>query len=112
MSLSAPGFEPDYSRDEPQVESLRSQTGSLLLEFGAPWCGHCMAAAELVRNWMARHPDLPHVKVHDGKGRPLGRAFRVKLWPTLILLRDGQEIARVVRPRSESDMAPLNAINP
>jgi thioredoxin 1 len=24
----------------------------------------------------------------------------VKLWPTLVLLRDGREIARVVRPRS------------
>jgi thioredoxin 1 len=28
----------------------------------------------------------------------LGRSFRVKLWPTLIFLRDGAEIARVVRP--------------
>ena len=41
---------------------------------------------------------LRHVKVEDGPGRPLGRHFRVKLWPTLILLQDGQEIARTVRP--------------
>jgi thioredoxin 1 len=37
-------------------------------------------------------------KVEDGPGRPLGRSFKVKLWPTLIFLRDGAEVARVVRP--------------
>jgi thioredoxin 1 len=50
---------------------------------------------------------LDHLWVEDGKGRPLGRSFAVKLWPTLILLRDGQEVARVVRPLREQDLAPL-----
>jgi thioredoxin 1 len=39
-----------------------------------------------------------HLRVEDGRGRPLGRAFGVKLWPTLIFLHNGQELARVVRP--------------
>jgi thioredoxin 1 len=39
-----------------------------------------------------------HIKQYDGKGKPLGRAFNVKLWPTLILLHDGKEMARLVRP--------------
>ncbi|MEO6361999.1 MAG: thioredoxin family protein, partial [Caldimonas sp.] len=38
------------------------------------------------------------VKVEDGSGRHLGRTFSVKLWPTLIVLRDGRETARLVRP--------------
>ena len=41
---------------------------------------------------------MRHIKVEDGSGRPLGRAFRVKLWPTLIFLKRGQEVARLVRP--------------
>jgi thioredoxin 1 len=28
----------------------------------------------------------------------LGRSFRVKLWPTLIFLNRGREVARLVRP--------------
>ena len=44
------------------------------------------------------HPDVRHIKVADASGRRLGRSFVVKLWPTLIFLRDGQEIARLVRP--------------
>lgn len=38
------------------------------------------------------------MKIEDGRGRPLGRAFGIKLWPTLVFLRDGVEVARVVRP--------------
>jgi thioredoxin 1 len=33
----------------------------------------------------------------------------VKLWPTLIALRDGQEIARVVRPTSREAVSQLLA---
>jgi thioredoxin 1 len=45
-------------------------------------------------------PGLRHLKIEDGKGRPLGRSFQVKLWPTLIFMKDGAEVARVVRPGS------------
>jgi thioredoxin 1 len=45
------------------------------------------------------------LKIEDGPGRPLGRSFKVKLWPTLIFLRDGVEVARVVRP---SDAAAID----
>jgi thioredoxin 1 len=32
------------------------------------------------------------------RGILLGRSFRVKLWPTLIVVERGRELARVVRP--------------
>jgi len=44
-------------------------------------------------------------KVEDGRGRPLGRSFGIKLWPTLVFLRDGQERARVVRPDRTDEIA-------
>ena len=37
--------------------------------------------------------------VADASGKPLGRSFRVKLWPTLVFLDNGKEIARLVRPQ-------------
>jgi thioredoxin 1 len=48
--------------------------------------------------------NIEHIKVEDGPGRPLGRSFRVKLWPTLIALKDGVEQARVVRPQSADEV--------
>ena len=45
-----------------------------------------------------------HVKVADGKGKPLGRSFTVKLWPTLVFLKDGKEVARAVRPTDAEEV--------
>ncbi|PZO69071.1 MAG: thiol reductase thioredoxin, partial [Sphingomonas taxi] len=57
-------------------------------------------------------PDIRHLRIEDGPGRALGRSFKVKLWPTLVLLRDGVELARVVRPGSRDDVdAALSALN-
>lgn len=47
---------------------------------------------------LTRHAAVRHVWVEDGKGKPLGRSFRVKLWPTLVFLKDGREVTRLVRP--------------
>jgi thioredoxin 1 len=72
--------------------------GPAVLEFGAPWCGFCRAAQPLIAEALAPHTGMRHIKIEDGKGRPLGRSYRVKLWPTLVFLKDGTEMARVVRP--------------
>ncbi|MBO9357049.1 thioredoxin [Bordetella petrii] len=79
--------------------------GALVLEFGTNWCGFCQAAQPLIEQAFAAHPQIEHVKVEDGSGRPLGRSFRVKLWPSLIFLRDGHEVARLVQPDSAQDIA-------
>jgi thioredoxin 1 len=72
--------------------------GATLIEFGTGWCGHCRRAQPLIASALARYPHVRHLKVEDGPGQPLGRSFQVKLWPTLVILRDGEEVARVVRP--------------
>lgn len=47
---------------------------------------------------LAEHPEIRHLKIEDGRGKPLGRSFGVKLWPTLVLWRDGKLLDRLVRP--------------
>lgn len=98
MKISHMGFNPDYVEDAPTLELLSELSGDAILEFGAPWCAHCQAARSAIQEAFTEHPQLPHIKQYDGKGKPLGRAFKVKLWPTLILLRDGKEVDRLVRP--------------
>ncbi|KGQ17923.1 Thioredoxin [Lysobacter dokdonensis DS-58] len=89
------------------------RAGPAVLEFGAPWCGHCVGAQRAIAAAFADHPDVHHLKIEDGRGKPLGRSFRVKLWPTLIFLRDGEEIARLVRPTTQGPIADaLDAIDP
>src|SRR5574343_901615 len=79
--------------------------GLTVLEFGANWCGHCQAAQGVITQALAGRAGLRHIKVEDGPGRPLGRSYRVKLWPTMVLLRDGMEVERLVRPTRAAHIA-------
>ncbi len=93
-----------YAPVEPPRATIDELDGPTLLEFGTPWCGHCRAAQPRVAAALANHPAVRHIKIADGSGRPLGRSFRVRLWPTLIFLRDGKEIARLVRPADADEI--------
>lgn len=83
---------------EPSREEIDALAEPVVVEFGAAHCGHCRAAQPLIAQALQHHPGARHIKVEDGPGRRLGRSFRVKLWPTLVFLRQGQEVARLVRP--------------
>jgi thioredoxin 1 len=60
---------------------------------------------------LTTHAALRHLKIEDGSGRPLGRSFKVKLWPALILVQDGKEIARLVRPSSTAEIVDMLAFS-
>lgn len=89
----------------PSRADIDASAGPLLLEFGTDWCGHCRAARPAVQAAAAALPGVRHVRVEDGPGRALGRSFGVKLWPTLVFLRDGREVDRLVRPREAAPVA-------
>lgn len=91
-----------YAAAEPKRAEVDALAGPTLLEFGNAWCGHCRAAQPLITAALREHPRIRHLKIADASGRRLGRSFRVKLWPTLIFLKDGKELARLVRPRDET----------
>lgn len=92
---------------EPTYERISTLHGWTLLEFGASWCGVCARTQPEIQHALREFPLTQHLKVEDGPGRPLGRRFGIKLWPTLVLLCDGQEVARRVRPANREVIADL-----
>jgi thioredoxin 1 len=94
-----------YQTDQPERSAIEAQPGLVALDFGTDWCGYCRAAAPLIAGAVAAHPGVRHIKVEDGSGRALGRAYRVKLWPTVVVLRNGKEVARVVRPADQEEVS-------
>ncbi len=94
-----------YIAVEPTREAIDALCEPTVLEFGTDWCGYCQGARPLIAEAFAAHPNIGHIKVEDGRGRPLGRSFGIKLWPTLLFLKDGQEVARLVRPQSAQEIA-------
>lgn len=87
-----------YSDAQPSRAEVEALAGPTLLEFGSPTCGHCRRAQPLIAAALAAHPGVRHLKIADASGRRLGRSYRVKLWPTLVMLDGGKEVARLVRP--------------
>ena len=93
-----------YAESEPKRAEIDGLEGPALLEFGSPWCGYCRRAQALIAAALADHPGLRHIKIADASGRRLGRSFGVKLWPTLVFLNGGKEVARVVRPHDAAEI--------
>ncbi|BBU28998.1 thiol reductase thioredoxin [Burkholderia sp. THE68] len=88
----------EYAKSAPERAELDALSGPLVVEFGTDWCGFCRAAQPLIAQAFQGHGAIRHLKIEDGSGRPLGRSFRVKLWPTLVFMLGGKEVARLVRP--------------
>src|SRR5688572_26274544 len=86
---------------EPTREEVDRMSGPVVLEFAASRCPHCQGIQPFLADALAKYPRVTHVPGEDGKGRPLGRSFRVKLWPTLVFLRDGRVVSQAVRPSRE-----------
>lgn len=112
-----------YTSDHPTRAVVDAMSGSVVIEFGVDWCPHCQQAAGPVADALAGAAGatgtagastdgsiaaatgpLQHFRLEDERARPLGRSFRVKLWPTLVFLQDGVEVARVVRPTTVAEV--------
>lgn len=83
---------------EPTRAEVDALPGPVLLEFGTDWCPYCQMLRPTVAALLRQYPEVQHIAVEDGPGQPLGRSFGVKLWPTFVLLRDGEVHRQLVRP--------------
>jgi thioredoxin 1 len=103
----------EYLAQEPTRAEVDAADGLQLIEFGAPDCGFCVAIQPALSRTLEVAAEngtpLTHLKIEDGSGRPLGRSFTVRLWPTLVLMRGGEELGRVVRPTGAPQLMELLA---
>lgn len=98
-------FQPNWEEESHSRAEVESLGGLTLLEFGAEWCPHCQAVQPLLEERL-RDSTIQHLKVSDGKGKRLGREFRVKLWPNFVLLKDGEVLSQLARPE-QAELAQL-----
>lgn len=91
-------YTPNWSQETLTRDELDALTGLTLVEFGAHWCPHCQAPQSQLQQALEQRDDIRHLKIEDGKGRPLGRSFKVKLWPNFVLMKDGEVLEQLARP--------------
>lgn len=73
---------------------VREHKGLSLIDFYADWCGPCRMVMPIVEDIASEREDLLVVKVNVDDNQDLAREFGVFSIPTLVVMKDGKEIAR------------------
>ncbi len=75
----------------------------MLVDLWAPWCGPCRQVAPLLERAAAdRAGSLKVVKVNVDVAPDISRRFGVQGIPTMLVLRDGNEVGRQVGALGEA----------
>jgi thioredoxin 2 len=75
--------------------AVRSAPVPVLVDFWAPWCGPCRAAAPILADLgRARAGDLLVLKVNSDEQPELAGRLGIRAIPTFVLFHGGREVAR------------------
>ena len=78
--------------------------GTVLLDFWATWCGPCQMIAPTVHAVAEERTDVLVGKVNVDEEGELAQAYSIISIPTLVVIKNGKEIARAVGVRAKADI--------
>lgn len=85
----------EVSKETFQQEVLQAAQ-PVLVDFWAPWCGYCTKLAPILEEVQSELADkLTVVKVNVDENRDVSESYSVMSLPTLLVFKDGAEVARM-----------------
>lgn len=87
--------------NETDVKRVKQNAGITLLDFYADWCGPCKALAPTLERFASENPNVTVGKINVDESSGAAQEFFIRGIPTLVFLRDGQEVGRLVGVASQ-----------
>lgn len=72
------------------------QNGVTLVDFYADWCGPCKMIAPVLEQLATEMPDINIVKINVDQAQQVAGQYNVMSIPTLILFKDGNQVAQTM----------------
>ena len=85
----------EITMDNYEAEVLQSDK-PVLMDFWASWCGPCQMLSPIVDKISEENEDLKVVKVNVDDQPDLARRFRIMSIPTVVIMKDCEEINRLM----------------
>ena len=82
-------------------------SGTVLVDFWATWCGPCWMLAPILEELSGQHPELKIVKVDVDENRDLALQYGIESIPTLLVFKGGQVVNRAAGLMGEQEILAL-----
>lgn len=82
-------------------------SGTVLLDFYADWCGPCKMIAPIIAEIADERTDVSVGKINVDEASDLAREYKIYSIPTLVVLKNGKEVRRATGARPKADILAL-----
>lgn len=94
------------NRNNFEKEVLNSEK-TVLIDFYADWCGPCKMLSPVVEQFASENEKIKVVKINVDDEQDLAIEYGVMSIPTLVVIKNGQEVNRQVGLVSKDDILNL-----
>ena len=75
---------------------VEQNTGTVVLDFWAPWCGPCRGMEPILKKIADEHPELCIAQLNVDENPQTAQKFDVMSIPTYVVFKDGKSVKRFV----------------
>jgi len=80
-----------------------NDTNNIIIDFGASWCAPCNEFKPIFEKVSLNYPDIVFLSVDVNKMDELASEYDVNSLPTIIFIKEGNEIVRFTGKKTEHD---------